>query len=76
MKPRHRFVVAHSRLFGLVVLDVDIAPAAETVHLNEDHLISDHSERHAEVLQRANDICAMMNREEEMRESVDAKVRQ
>jgi hydrogenase maturation factor len=77
MKPRHRFIVAHSRVTGMAILDVDRTPAFEVTQVGDDYsLLHDGQAMRANTEKRARELCAMMNREEEMRESVDAKVNQ
>lgn len=77
MRPRNRFIVVKSSvLWGFSICDADTTPASEVTTVNENYGIQDHGLRREDTLRRAKDICDMFNREEEMREAVDGKVRQ
>jgi hypothetical protein len=77
MKPRHRFVIARSSISGYAILDADQIPADEKLIVHEkwkDPL--DLAAAREACLCEAIEVCAMLNREEEMREAIDGRVLQ
>ena len=76
VKLRHRYLIARSS-FGYDILDTDQVPAHEKLTVRENWKSPlDLAGARQECLREAIEVCAMLNREEEMREAVDSKVLQ
>lgn len=72
MKPRPRYVVGKSWLTGFAVFDTDACPIEDAALVHQDIAVGESNEHsRARCLAKAKSLCAMLNREDEMREAVD-----